>query len=264
MLVSLDLSKIEKIDYMILPKKMSGKAVFDKYKPDYLLNATLYDVSSGKVITYSEDENKTEGYLFSKKGIGIKDRTIPMWVDINKAKVDDSIRDFIGGSPTLVVDNKVSIDSGGTNSWILNSSSYRSFLGFNDSKLFLGASDSTNTINSLASYCKSKGMKYAINLDGGGSCTLIEKTSSGGMKYLVNRESRANASWILVYLKKKGSDPVVSDDRKVVKPQKILANNVPLEGIVIDGKSYAPIREFEKVGAKVNYVDGIVYIDLPK
>lgn len=258
---------LEYVDYKVLDTKMSGAQVIKKYGADYALNATLYDVVSGKVITYSEDENKGVGYLFSKQGIGIKGDKSTIWTTYVQARKDDQVRDFIGGSPTLVVDGKVQVDAGTTDSWILRSKSYRSFLGIAGDKIYLGASDHTNTVEGLAEYCKAQGMTHAINLDGGGSCTLLEM-KDGRVKYLVNQESRRNASWILVYLKGNKNAPNYKEDNRVetkqVKHCKILrtskeGHKKQLEGIIIDGVSYAPVRPLgELLGESVGFEGGVV------
>lgn len=282
-----DLSELECIDYKVLDVKMSGAQVIKAYGADFALNATLYDVATGKVITYSEDENKGIGYLFSQNGIGISGAKDLSWTNYKSARANDNIRDFIGGSPTLVVDGKINIDAGTTDSWILKSKSYRSFIGFNGTKLYLGASDYTNTISGLASYCKEQGMKYAINLDGGGSCTLLEM-KNGKVKYHIDQESRRNASWILIYLKGNknapyksfASTPTVTPPTQEkpstggntmhtvqckdidIQINKKSGEKKRVKGIVIDGVSYAPVRAYaESLGDTVGYSNGLVTID---
>lgn len=281
-----DLNEIECIDYRVLDVKMSGLQVMKTYGADYALNATLYDVATGKVITFSEDENKGVGYLFSQKGIGIKGAKELQWTDYKTARADDKVRDFVGGSPTLVINNKISVDAGTTDSWILKSKSFRSFFGFSKDKLYLGTSDYANTINGLAEYCLNQGMQYAINLDGGGSCTFLE-LANGKVKHLVDRESRRNASWILVYLKGNKNAPHKSNDSTQPNTQpttqtgstggnKMKTANYTdiniqvnkkngeqkvLKGIVIDGVSYAPVRKYtEVIGDTLTYANGTVTV----
>lgn len=281
-----DLSEIECIDYKVLDVKMNGSQVMKTYGADFALNATLYDVATGKVITFSEDENKGVGYVFSQLGIGIRGAKELVWTNYKTARADDNIRDFIGGSPTLVVNKKVSIDAGTTDSWILKSKSFRSFLGFSDKRVYLGTSDYANTISGLAEYCLNQGMQYAINLDGGGSCTFLEM-SNGKVKHLVDRESRRNASWILVYLKGNKNAPHKEKDSTQPNTQpntqtgstggnKMKTANYTdiniqvnkkdgeqkvIKGIVIDGVSYAPVRKYtEVVGDTLTYANGLVTV----
>ena len=248
-------SEIKKIDYIICDTKKSGKEIFEEYKPDYLINATLFDVTTGTVITYSKDGDNLEGYLFSKNGIGIKNN-LPIWTNYDVIKNDNSIVDFMGGSPTLVVNGQKVIDAGTTESWILNSSSYRSYIGFNDTHLYLGCTEQTQTIDSLATTCLNNGFKYAINLDGGGSCTLIQKDANGKAKILIDRESRKCPSWILVYLKEQ------TTTTESVTTTEIVYNNTEfLNGVIINGSSYLKIRELEKLGFTINFSNGTVYIN---
>ncbi len=254
-LSGIPISKIKKIDYIICDTKKNGKEIFEQYKPDYLINATLFDVSSGKVITYSKDGGNNQGYLFSKNGIGIKNN-LPIWTNYDIVKNDNEVTDFMGGSPTLVVNGKKVIDAGGTESWILNSASYRSYIGFNNTHLYLGCTEQTQTIDSLASTCLNIGCTYAINLDGGGSCTLIQKDKNGELKYLTNRENRKCASWILVYLKEQ------TTTEEQVTTTEILYNNKDfLNGVIINGTSYLKVRELEKIGFNVGSANGTVYIN---
>ena len=185
------LSSIKKIDVIVTPKGMTASQVMKTYKPDFLLNGALYDMSGKQNITNVKDEGKKSGYLFSDYGIGITGDK-----DIKWCKKTDEVRDFIAGSPTLVVNGKVSIDWGNKHSSYIDGSHKRSVLGFNGTHLFLLASDYNNTIKGLAGYCVNHGMTYAINLDGGGSCHL-QKGSR-----VFKKSTRANVSWILVYLTK--------------------------------------------------------------
>lgn len=184
------LSDIKKID-IINTKGMTAAEVYKKYKPDYILNGALYDVPTGTNITNLKDEGVTSGYLFSNHGIGIIGDNQVEWANKN-----DKVRDFIAGSPILVVAGEKSIDWGNKYSSYVDGKHKRSVLGFNDGYLYLLTSDYDNTINGLADYCINQGMTHAINLDGGGSCHLQKGPE------VIKKSTRANASWILVYLKK--------------------------------------------------------------
>lgn len=181
-----------KLDFVNKP--MTAKTVYNTYKPTAFINACLYDMATSTNITNVKDETVPDGYLFTSEGIGIVNGK-PKWTTLN----DTTVQDFIAGSPILVKNGKVSIEWGNKVSTAIQGKAYRSSIGFNDKYVFLLVSDVTMTLQGLANYMLGQGCKYAINLDGGGSCHL----QVGQNTY--TKSTRKNASWIMVY-KQKGSD----------------------------------------------------------
>lgn len=231
---SVKLKDIEKIDF-IITKGMTAKEVYQKYKPNYILNGALYDMGSKTNIVNCKDEGKNSGYLFSSEGIGITEKYSLCW-----SKQEVVSKDFIGGAPCLVKDFKQFIDWGNKYSSYIDGKHVRSAIGFNDTHLFLVATDNETTIKELSNVCINLGTKYAINLDGGGSCHLQQDDK------VLKSSTRANCSWILVYTKeqKEGSENV---DKVTVK-----CNNKEQEGFIKDGVTYTPVRFLsENLGANV-------------
>lgn len=181
-----------KLDFVNKP--MTAKTVYNTYKPTAFINACLYDMATSTNITNVKDETVPDGYLFTSEGIGIVNGK-PKWTTLN----DTTVQDFVAGSPILVKDSKVSIEWGNKVSTAIQGKAYRSSIGFNDEYVFLFVSDVTMTLTGLANYMLGQGCKYAINLDGGGSCHL----QVGQKTY--TKSTRKNASWIMVY-EQKGSD----------------------------------------------------------
>ena len=107
-LIQKKINQIEKIDF--LNKAMYSSTVYSTYKPFAFINACLYDMSTSINITNVEDENISHGYLFSDWGIGIRNHQVLVWTSYEKAKADPTINDFIGGSPTLVINGSVNLD----------------------------------------------------------------------------------------------------------------------------------------------------------
>ena len=190
-----------KLDFVNKP--MTAKTVYNTYKPTAFINACLYDMATSTNITNVKDETVPDGYLFTSEGIGIANGK-PKWTTID----DTTVQDFIAGSPILVKNGKVSIEWGNKVSTAIQGKAYRSSIGFNNEYVFLFVSDVTMTLTGLANYMLGQGCKYAINLDGGGSCHLQVGTK------VYKKSSRKNASWIMVYGKdtnvstNKGSDKV--------------------------------------------------------
>ena len=180
-----------KLDFVNKP--MTANTVYNTYKPTAFINACLYDMATSTNITNVKDETVPDGYLFTSEGIGIVNGK-PKWTTLN----DTTVQDFVAGSPILVKDSKVSIEWGNKVSTAIQGKAYRSSIGFNDEYVFLFVSDVTMTLTGLANYMLGQGCKYAINLDGGGSCHL----QVGQKTY--TKSTRKNASWIMLY-EQKGS-----------------------------------------------------------
>lgn len=185
MLVKYKISDI-KLDFVNKP--MTAKTVYNTYKPTAFINACLYDMATSTNITNVKDETVPDGYLFTSEGIGIANGK-PKWTTID----DTTVQDFIAGSPILVKNGKISIEWGNKVSTAIQGKAYRSSIGFNDKYIFLFTSDVAMTLQGLANYMLGQGCKYAINLDGGGSCHL----QVGQKTY--TKSTRKNASWIMLY-----------------------------------------------------------------
>lgn len=232
---SIALKDIERIDF-IITDGMTANQVYNKYKPNYLINGTLYDMSSKINIANAKDEGVVSGYLFSEEGISFNENNSIEWSTKNQAN-----RDFIAGSPCLVKNGVKYVDWGNKYSSYIDGSHKRSCIGFNDTHLFLFASDYENTIDETVNTCLKLGMKYAINLDGGGSCHLQKDNT------IIKSSSRENVSWILVYLRKQEVDTINGMDKVTVK-----CNGKEQDGFILNGLTYAPIRFLsENLGANV-------------
>lgn len=255
-LVKLSLNSIEKVDYVV-GSRMNIDEAFAKYKPDYIINGCMYDMSSGATITNSVDNNKRYGVYFSRKGIGIIGGNKLVATTIDQALANDSVVDFIGGAPLLVWDGKVDIDSTGLKDYYMNATRLRSVLGMDGSNAYFYVPDSAKGFNTLAKECVNLGMTCAVNLDGGGS-TIMGRKVNGKLTYLgPHTEKRKNANWILVYLKK----PKMEENSvRTVKCQNVVVevnengNKESFDGVIIDGVTYAPVRKvYERQGANVSY-----------
>ncbi len=190
-LVQRKIKNLDKIDFV--NKSMTAKEVYNTYKPSVFINACLSDMATSTNITKVIDENKAHGYLFSDWGIGIHADNTLEWVSYNKALRDDNIKDFIAGSPTLVEYGVAKLDWGNKVSTQIQGRAYRSAIGFNEDTLFLFTSENKMTLEELSRYMQRIGCRWAINLDGGGSCHLQVGTK------VYKKSIRKNASWFMVY-----------------------------------------------------------------
>ena len=202
MVIKIPREKIKKIDIINVQGGITASQVYSKYKPDYLINLALYDMASRTNITHLKDESVASGYLFSEYGIGVKgDAEITFCT-----KNDKTVRDFVAGSPTLVEFGEKFIDWGNKKSSYVCGSHIRSAIGFNDNEIILFNSDAETNLDELSQALISEDCKFAINLDGGGSCHL----QKGEKVY--RKSTRANVSWLLVYLKEEKKMPIVCLD----------------------------------------------------
>jgi len=193
-------TKIKKIDIINVKFGLTAKEVRDKYRPDYFINLAMYDTTSGLNITRLEDENVKFGYLFADVGIGIMGDKDLIWTDYKTAYADRIVRDFVSGSPPLVIDNII-VNTKDKKVWgnkysaYVDKIHYRSFVGFNKKYLILCASDNPMSLPATAYTARyNLHCRYALNLDGGGSCHL-----QAGDKIYKN-STRRNASWLLIYM----------------------------------------------------------------
>lgn len=262
MIKSIKLDDIERIDFYVAPnnKRENINEVFNKFKPDFIINGNMYDMSSGATCADAIDEGILKGGgNWSDKGIGIKNKKDLSWTTTSVARKDGT-RDFIGSAPTLVINGKEELDVKGLNKSFYNTSKIRSFIGFNKTHLFIGCSDSGVTCSSLAKTLIGSGVQYGLNLDGGGSSACGQMDSTGKLK-LLNKptETRRNANWILIYLKPEAK-PAPEGYIKVAINDKIEL----LEGHIKDGRTYIQIRDFgEKTDLyRLDYKNGTPMIYL--
>ena len=190
MLITIPRNKIRKIDIINVRGGITASQVYKKYNPDYMINLALYDMATGQNITNLKDEGIASGYLFSDEGIGIKEEYDIVWTTKN----DETLRDFVAGSPILIKNGEKNIDWGNQYSSYVNRVHNRSAIGFNDKDIILYCSDKETSLNELVDELKGK-CDYAINCDGGGSCHLQYKDN------VYKKSLRKNVSWLLIYLK---------------------------------------------------------------
>lgn len=202
MVIRIPRKHIKKLDIVNIQGGMTATQIYNKYKPDYMMNLALYDMETGTNITHLKDEGVDSGYLFSDEGIGIKNDAELTFC----TKSDKTVRDFVAGSPVLVKNGAKNIDWGNKYSEYVDGTHYRSVFGFNDSEVILYSSEKKMALNELSQALISEKCKFAVNLDGGGSCHLQK-----GEK-IYKKSTRANVSWLLVYLKEEEKMPTVCLD----------------------------------------------------
>ena len=202
MVIKIPREKIKKVDIVNIQGGLTATQVYNKYKPDYMINLALYDMASGTNITYLKDEGVASGYLFSNEGIGIKGDAEILWT----TKDDKSVRDYVSGSPVLLKNGKKHLDWGNKKSDYVCGKHKRSTIGFNGKEIILFNSDKEMDLTALQDEMLKLGCDFAINCDGGGSCHLQE-----GEK-IYSKSVRSNASWLLIYGTEEKSMPKICLD----------------------------------------------------
>ena len=181
-------------------------------KPDYIINALMYDTTSG--ITTADtiiDKVVINGGNYTPKGIGFNDATDFTECTTTEAK-SKGFNYFMGGSPNLLWKGELSIDRtnayGGTPFSLWDTTvgkAMRIGVGYTNSELIFYFPSKKTTIKAVGQYLLDCGCEAAINLDGGGS-TKVCKVENGSLVNLNEpTENRANSTWILIYLHKEKS-----------------------------------------------------------
>lgn len=187
-------------------------------KPDFMINGGLFDMASGTTLSTTVDNGHklAEGY-FSNFGLWVSNDNM-FGFDYYNPQLD--LKDFIGGSPSLIIDNVVMLDSKGLDGSFLNKRHPRSAIGINSDNFYFVAIDGRRlwakgmTCTQLAQFMKDKlNCSYAINLDGGGS-TRLGQNVDGKLKILNKpTENRSVDNFICCYLTKYKDLRVVTASR---------------------------------------------------
>ena len=179
-----------------------------KEKPDYLINAGMYDMKSGLTVCDTiVDGVLLNGGNYTDKGFAWDDNNLEP-EDTAAAKVR-GYRYFLGGSPSLLWNGRLNIDGKGFDKYFLNSAkSVRIGMGITDKELVICFPTAAKTLGSFAGMMAAAGCKYAINLDGGGSTRVMQNVGGKLRQLSSNQENRANSTWLAIYLKKRGENQV--------------------------------------------------------
>ena len=177
-------------------------------KPDYLINAGMYDMRSGLTVCDTiVDGILLNGGNYTDKGFAWDDNNLePEDTAAAKAR---GYKYFLGGSPSLIWDSRLNIDGKGFDKCFLNKAkSLRIGMGITDKELVVCFPAAAQTLSAFAGVMAAAGCKYAINLDGGGSTRVMHNVGGKLRQLSSNRENRANSTWLAIYLKKRGENPV--------------------------------------------------------
>ena len=208
--LKIKLNEIDRIQLVGGTVRRTAAQVFKMLpeKPDYLINAGMYDMRSGLTVCDTiVDGVLLNGGNYTDKGFAWDDNNLEP-EDTATAKVR-GYRYFLGGSPSLLWNGRLNIDGKGFDKYFLNSAkSVRIGMGITDKELVVCFPTAAKTLGSFAGMMAAAGCKYAINLDGGGSTRVMQNVGGKLRQLSSNRENRANSTWLAIYLKKRGENQV--------------------------------------------------------
>lgn len=206
--VKIPLLDILNIDVLqsIQPREFMSDAISRlNIKPNFIINGGLFSMLDGRTLSTVQVEGKViTKNLCSNFGMYV-DKTGEIGFELFK---ENTYRDFIGGSPSLVINSSVNMDIKGLDSGFILNKHPRSALGMSKTHFFLVTIDGRRIgrrgmdCKQLADFMLVLGCVNAINLDGGGS-TRLGQIINNKLAILNNStKSRAVANFICVYLKK--------------------------------------------------------------
>ena len=207
--LKINLNEIDRIQLVGGTVRRTAAQVFKmlQEKPDYLINAGMYDTRSGLTVCDTiVDGVLLNGGNYTDKGFAWDDNNLgPETTAAAKAR---GYKFFLGGSPSLIWDGKLNIDGKGFDKYFLNTAkSVRIGMGISDKELIICFPAAAKTLGTFAGVMAAAGCRYAINLDGGGSTRVVKNVNDQLQRLSANKEDRANSTWLAIYLKK-GGNPV--------------------------------------------------------
>ena len=197
-------SEVRKIDLCICkqPREILGDFYSRQTdKPDILINAGFFCMATGDTCFNMVDDGtaycSTENY---KWGFGIdKNHKKFMYGSLDSMK--SNITDFLSGYPVLIDNGKTCAPW--TFATEINYNAARSIAAYNDTNVyFISIGKPGMNFNSMVTMLLDIGVKYAINLDGGGSSRMLV----GGEVANFPTENRAVDSVYVLYLTQEAHD----------------------------------------------------------
>jgi N-acetylmuramoyl-L-alanine amidase len=209
------------IEKVVLYGGRTGKKaaeVFAELKPDYLINGGMFSMTGEhRGLTVCDtiiDAQIINGGNYTDKGIAWDDNDLcPEQTSSAKRR---GYEYFLGGSPSLVWHGTILVDGKGFSNWFLNTAeSIRIGMGINDDELIFCFPEKEMKLPDFAKMMRDAGCKHAINLDGGGSTSILQN-QNGQMVALNKRtEDRACSTWLGIFLNETAKQKEVDNMSKV-------------------------------------------------
>ena len=179
-------------------------------KPDIIINAGLYTFKTGKNILSFIEEGKEQNYDGHFDGFGIKQGEDNAVYFGNSS--DKGWRDFMSAYPVLIKDGVATTKESWGNASSINYYAPRQAIGFDDEYFYIVTVDVGCYFKDLQKIFLDLGVKYAINLDGGGS---VKKLIGGVRANNPSDPNRAIDNAFQVFLKELPDEPFKAGNYKV-------------------------------------------------
>lgn len=246
-------SDIEKLDFVKLKDPSETlQSYYDRVeeKPDILLNAGLFTLSTGKNILSFKDEGVEQNYTGDFEGFGIKE-DIPNKIFFCSSK-EPATRDFMSAYPVLIKNGKRTTSDEWGNAKELNYPATRQAIGYNDKYLYILTTDNKCYFSSLQDIFENLKVDYAINLDGGGSVKRMEYGKT------VNKptENRTIDNAFQIFMK---DVPIEYDESFIPGIYEVNVDsslNVRSEPSTISGEIYCALSDGDQVTILKTTADG--------
>ena len=246
-IVQIDKSEVDHFDFAACKEPRETLGSFynrQKTKPDVLCNAGFFAMSNGTPCFNLIDEGVVRSNNANyRTGMGT---AVGKANELLFGTLDSGIKwkDFISAYPVLL-EGKGAISKFTVGSEI-NYKATRTCIGFNDSSVFvIHIGKPGMNFQTMSTMLNNMGVKYAINLDGGGSARLMVK----GKVYGTPTENRSVDNVFCVYLKK-NTTPATDDSSK--SDNTIAADTPYVYYTVVKGDSWWGIAA-KKLGDGTKY-----------
>lgn len=193
--LAIPFNQLDKVVLVGGRSRRTAKQVYDSLtvKPDYLVNAGMYDTKTGLTVCDTViDHVIVNGGNYTSKGFSWNNNDFaPSNTTTNKTY-------FLGGAPTLLWADTPYMDMKGLSGAYATAITKRIGLGITKDALVVCFPSKSCNLSTLQAKMQALGCTYAINLDGGGSTSVMD----ANCKAINTRsEDRANSTWLAIYLK---------------------------------------------------------------
>ena len=166
------------------PQIETLQSTYNRTKANVIINGGLYAMNTGRAtgVLRSDEQNYGDlgfyyaGYVMSiLEGNKLDIEKLNSFYDLDKYGSGEAIE----CTPTLLINNKISINSKGLDRWFITSRNPRSAFGFDNEHAYTITVDGRRsdeagvTINELVNIVKALGCTNAFNLDGGFSTRMM-------------------------------------------------------------------------------------------
>ena len=193
-------TSIEKIDFDKCQEPTETlQSYYDRQdiKPDILINGGLFNLSTGQNVMSFINEGVEQNYKNNFVGVGIKyDNLYRLTKGIDN---EANWKDFITAFPVLIDNGQKTAKDTWGNAIDINYEAQRQIIGYDDNYVYIVTISNSVVLETAQEILMTIGVKYAFNLDGGGSTRTVVFGET------VNKptENRKIDNIISIYLKEK-------------------------------------------------------------